>query len=369
MSIKEIEAITIREYIPGDEDQIIPLLKIPWPNYGLTAPLDHWKWKYQNPSRFQKSIIVVAEDRGRIIGCDHNPILNMKVGDGVFTSTVGIDLTVHPDFRNKGVYTMMFKLLMTLNERNEAKFQLNWTVNPIQIKHPRKFGTRLRYPFPFQVANLLWIEDVDLHFRMNPRRIAFVLKLGLRFIRFINRKIWNFRREHQRQGVLIAEVSSFDERINEFWREVAPKYNFIIERKQDYLNWRYSNLMIGEHRIQQAEEDGKIVGYCILSIDRQNKNYPSGRIIDLLALPDKPYIADSLLAEAIKYFVKNGINVSSALVVNGHPYSKIFKKNGFVSMKTKVNIGYIDNGIEQEVEKFATGPASMVHLCYGDVSI
>jgi hypothetical protein len=369
--MKEVEALKIREYLPGDEEQIISLLKIPWPTYGLTEPLDHWKWKHQNPSCLQKSIIVIAENLGRIIGCDHNPILNIKVGDGVFTSTVGNDLTVHPDFRNKGIYTRMFKLMWMLNNKNSVKFQFNWTENPIQIQHSRKFGTRPRNPFPFQVKSLLWIGDVDLHFRMNPRNTALILKLGLKVVHFFNRKIWNFQREHQRQRVVISEVPSFDTRINGFWKEVSPQYNFIIERKQNYLNWRHSNLMIGEHRIQQAEEDGKIVGYCILSIDRQNRNYPSGHIVDLLALPDKPYIVDSLLAEVIKCFVKNGVNVSNALLVSGHPYSKIFKKWGFVSarVKTKVNIGYIDNGIEQEVEKFATGPASKVHVCYGDVSI
>ena len=368
ISMKEIESLKIRQYLPGDEVQIIPLLKIPFPNYGSTAPLDYWRWKHQNPS-FQTSIIVVAENRGRIIGCDHNPILNIKVGNGVFTSSVGNDLAVHPDFRNKGVYTSMRKLLWTLNEKNSVKFQFNWTHNPIMVKHVRKFGTRPRHTFPFQVKSLLWIGDVNLHYRMNARRTALILKFGLKVVRFVNRTIWNFRREHQRQELLISEVSSFDARINEFWREVSTQYNFIIERKQDYLNWRYSNLMIGEHTIQQAEENGKIVGYCILSIDRQNKNYPSGQIVDLLVLPDKPYIVDSLLAEVIKYFVSKGVNVSNALIVSGHPYSKIFKKRGFVGRKTKVHIGYIDNGIEKDVEKLATGPVSRVHICYGDVSI
>lgn len=363
--MKEIGALKIREYLPGDEFQIVPLIKESWPDFGLFAPLDYWRWKYQNPC-FRKNILVVAEDHGRIIGVDHNLIWNIKIGNGVFTSSLGSALMVHPDFRNKGVCTSMRKLLRELNEKNSVKFRIGWTLNPIMIQHI----IRSEKIFPFHVKKLLWIGDVDLHFRMRPRRRTdFIKKFGLKVVRFINRKIWSFKREHHRQELVISEVSNFDERINEFWREVSTQYNFIIERNQDYLNWRYSNLMIGEHSIQQAEEDGKIVGYCVLSIDRKNKNYPYGQIDDLLVLSNKPYIVDSLLAEATKYFMRKGINISGALTVSGHPYLKIFKKLGFIGIKTMWHTCYVDNGIEKDIEKFAKGPASKVHICYGDALI
>jgi hypothetical protein len=127
--------------------------------------------------------------------------------------------------------------------------------------------------------------------------------------------------------------------------------------------------MIGEHRIHQAEQDGKIVGYSVLSINRQNKDYPSGQIVDLLTLPDKPDIADSLMDEAIKYFLRNGVNVAGALTVAGHPYSKVFRQWGFVETNAKVHVGYIENGIEDEVDRLTTGPASSVFVCFGDISI
>lgn len=127
--------------------------------------------------------------------------------------------------------------------------------------------------------------------------------------------------------------------------------------------------MIGEHTIKLAEENGKIVGYSILSVIRTDKNYPFGRILDLIALPGRLDIVDSLLADALKYFESNGINVCNATVVNGHPYSRVFKKRGFVNTETKLRLFYVDNGIEKDIEKLATGPTSKVHICYGDVSL
>lgn len=362
------ESYTVREYRPGDEVQIVPLLRIAFPNYGLSSPLDYWRWYFQNPSS-KGGIIVVAENYGRIIGCNQHFVLNIKVGSGVFTSAVANGLVVYPDFRKKGVFANTHKLLWVLTEKNNVKFVFAWTTNPILIKHTPSFVATSRKTFPFQVKHLMWIGDVGLHFRMKPRRSGFILRLGLETVRFFNKTTQNFRQECRSQQLLISEIPSFDARIDEFWEEVSTQYNFIIERTQNYLNWRYSDLMIGEHIIKLAEENGKIVGYSILSVDRTDKHYPFGQIVDLLALPGRLDVVDSLLADALKYFGSNGINICNATAVNGHPYSRVFKKRGFVNIKTKLRLFYVDNGIEKDIEKLATGPTSRVHICYGDVSL
>ena len=68
--------------------------------------------------------------------------------------------------------------------------------------------------------------------------------------------------------VFIKKISAFDERIDEFWKIVNDNHDFILERGREYLNWRYCDFRAGEFIVEQAEEDGKILGYIVYNINR-----------------------------------------------------------------------------------------------------
>jgi predicted N-acetyltransferase YhbS len=63
-----------------------------------------WGWKYlQNPS-FDSSFVAVAEDEGKIVGCNHWLLRRfMLSGSVVVDATLGADIAVVPDYRKKGV--------------------------------------------------------------------------------------------------------------------------------------------------------------------------------------------------------------------------------------------------------------------------
>jgi hypothetical protein len=65
----------VREYRPGDEDQIVPLLQLVFNGWG---DLDFWRWKYlDNPLKM--NIITIAESNGKIIGADGAVFQRVKV--------------------------------------------------------------------------------------------------------------------------------------------------------------------------------------------------------------------------------------------------------------------------------------------------
>lgn len=63
-----------------------------------------WDWKYLESPGFDRSWVAVAEEGGRIIGCNHWLFRRFKVsGSVVVDVALGADIAVVPEYRKKGV--------------------------------------------------------------------------------------------------------------------------------------------------------------------------------------------------------------------------------------------------------------------------
>lgn len=362
--IKEYE---VRPYQPGDEEEIVELLELVfdvWPHFDLKCtPLEYWKWKYQeNPMK--KNFITVAINGGKIIGCSHAIPIRMKIGDAVFLCSFGIDLAVHPDFRRMGISNKMHELREELRKKSDIIFAPIESGVPILIKHYSKIYPR----FPHDKMLFVRIHDVDLHLRIIQSENTWVKKYGFLLLKLFNR-IKNVLSVSSPSGKAfnISEIQSFDDRINKFWDEIKDHYTFAVERKRDYLNWRYSDPRGGNYLIKQIEEDGRILGFSVLRINRYMENYPMGYVVDLLTFPDRLDVAEAFVADAIDYFDHNDINIIKCLIVENHPHEGIFKKHGFLYSRERHVMFYtIFTPIGDELIKVKKVTGNRIHLSYGD---
>lgn len=151
-----------------------------------------------------------------------------------------------------------------------------------------------------------------------------------------------------------------------FWEEISGHYDFIVERRMDYLNWRYCDQRGGSYIVKQAENNGRVVGYIVLRIDRYRDDYPVGTIVDLVTLPSRLDVAHILVADAINFFDEQEINSCRYLVAKNHPYEGILKRYGFLDGRSKVHLFYVSLGEEEELEKLSTSQAARIHFTYGD---
>lgn len=119
--------------------------------------------------------------------------------------------------------------------------------------------------------------------------------------------------------------------------------------------------------VKQAEEDGRIIGYMVLTINRYRPEYPVGFIVDLLTLPDRSDAANALVDDAILYFDENDVNIVNYMVVKGHLYEKILKRHGFLDSRIKIYLFYLASGMEDEIDELERSPSSEVHFSYGDI--
>jgi hypothetical protein len=171
--------------------------------------------------------------------------------------------------------------------------------------------------------------------------------------------------ESTKQDLVIVQVDDFDERIDDFWEEISNHYEFIVERRRDYLNWRYCDPRAGNFIVKQAEKDGRILGYSVLKINKIRNAYPVGFIIDVLALPNRLDVVDALAADAIKYFDSSDINIISCLILKNNPYRLIFNQYGFLDSRINVHLFYTNYGSNDELKK--PRASSKMHFTYGDI--
>jgi len=355
--------IIARPYQEGDESQIVPLLKLifdKWPYYDVEANLvDYWRWRYlDNP--FGSSVVTCVEFEGKIIGVNHGLPTRIKIGSNKYKCAYYTNFGVHPDFRRMGVSKKIGIIDAELYQKAEMNFLYLVTVNPIVIKSSHETQAL----FPYQIKNLVWIKDLKSHINEtnveNPlgMRASFQAKKTLNVFKTLLSGYEVLNTE-----IKIVETQNFSPKADVFWEEVRDHYDFIIERDRAYLNWRYCDKRGGNYKVLISEEDGRMLGYVVLSINKQDE-YHKGYFVDILTLPDRLDVAGALINKAINYYEENLVNFVQLQLVHGDPVEKIFKAHGFQEVEHGRHF-FISPEMNDILLKNRN---NLIHFSFGDLS-
>ena len=325
----------IRAYEEGDENEIFELMKATYPEQMLEkeAWMRWWNWKYRdNPAGAPR--IWLADHNGKIVGSRSGILVKMKIAGETVMASQNTDLMTHPDYRRQGIFSALEK--KSFNPLKDEGICITYSF-PSKMSYPgymksgEFFDTRaLRAMFkPLNLENTL------------KRRIKnkFLLKIytviGYLFINIFYRE----KEPPEVNGLTITKISSFDDRINDFWKNISKDHEIIAVRDKEHLNWRYVNIPNVDYTISLAEKNGKICGYIVLACRKQDKLY--GHIVDIIAPLDRSEIIHSLLSEAIKYFKEMRVDVIFCDIIADRIFYKIFRKNGFVSSRFIIKSRFI----------------------------
>jgi len=156
----------LRKYKQGDEDQIVPLLTQvfeKWPQFDLDASsLDHWRWKYLKDTNNVN--IYLAEKNSLIIGNESRISLKAEVGEKIVYCEERGDLSVHPEYRGKGIFKKMHDMTNDSSQKAGVMFSYAIEGNPIVIKYLEKRGVPT---LKKKVINFFWINNNS--FISNPK--------------------------------------------------------------------------------------------------------------------------------------------------------------------------------------------------------
>jgi len=195
-----------------------------------------------------------------------------------------------------------------------------------------------------------------------------LLKLGYIILSYLN-KIRNIFRPTIKQvdEFQITQVPMFDERIDVFWDRIKDDYSFILEKKRDYLNWRFTDNDRGSHMVFQAVKGEEVLGYAVVEYV---SGASEGYIVDLLALRDRLDVADALMGRACECLDGKGLNTVYYQVVVGHPYQTLSKRKGFIDSRSRPYISF-DYSIyyrkrNYKIQFFKNTAPSRVYFNYAD---
>jgi hypothetical protein len=368
----------VRIFKPGDEAKIVSLLQKvlpPWPLFDINcSPADHWRWKFlDNPVNFSANTsghipIAVAEYNGDIIGIDSGIFIDVKVGDSRYLGYHAAETGVDEKFRGQGVFSKINKLNQIITKEEGCALRYGLSSNPIILSKKHKDPTS--FPFPHPIKYLIRINDVKKHFENtfadeSSRRRLF-LKAGVYGLT-LKHKLTNINPKPLKTKVEIKEITRFDKNIDAFYNKVKPHYFFIVEKTAKYLNWRYCDKRGGEFHSWAAIEDGELVGYVVLRVNKANQNYHLGYVMDLSTLDSRGDIIESLVRFTIEWFDSLDVNVIHAQLIGGNLHERYYTKYGFLDSRSKTNLTYrnYDVGIE-DLEKFNGASPSMLHYNYGE---
>jgi len=357
----------LRAFQPGDEEEIVKLLVLAfdgWPKFDLlSSPIEYWRWKFQNEARGMNRI-VVGLNNDEVIGCTHTLPLRVKIGNKVYPSVQGVDVAVHPNLRKKAIFNKITDLAAKMRKASGVQFHYFSTKNPIVFKY---YPKNLFHRFPHSVTRLFRIHDVRLQLRKQPMKYSFIYRYAFHLSKFANRCRNTFQLHRPSSNDFhIRKIAHFDERIEGFWEEIKDHYSFMIERSRDYLNWRYCDPRGGDYLVKIAEANNQILAYTVLRIDKNQRDYPVGYIVDLLILPNRFDVANALVSDAANYFDDHHINIVICLIIKNHPYEAILKKNGFIADLKKRILYYRIYGEIKELTNLKKEPPSRIHFVYGD---
>ena len=315
-----------RSYERGDENGIFELMKeVPeYPENEKEKWMKWWNWKYmENPAGV--SGIWVADHDGKIVGSRSTIRIKMKIAGDTVMASQNTDLLTHPNYRHQGIFSALEK--KSFNRLKDDGIYITYSFPgpmsyPGYMKSGSFFDTHALQTMirPFNLENIL------------KRRIKnkFLLKIyaviGYLFIS----SFYRAKKTPGVDGLTITKISSFDDRINDFWKRISNNHEIIVVRDKEYLNWRYVDIPDVEYTIYLAEEGEEIFGYVVLKCVKE-EGLASGYVIDIIAPLDRPEVIHSLLSKATKYFEEAGVDIIFCKMIVDKTFYKSFRKNGFVS--------------------------------------
>ena len=355
--------VKIREYQPGDEENIVELLEEVfggWPKADLTcSKIEYWKWKYVETSS-NISIISVATIGDEIIGVNSQNVIPLQIGDKMTQGSYAGDLAVKRDYRGQGLSMGLITKAREKRQRLGIEYVYFVTQNPFLVKSYNK-----RYHnFPVPILNMARIQDIDLQLKHMPMDRAWLLKTGYQTLKIVNK----LRTPRYPSTTIDLETKSATEFSTDLTQiiENNRKLKFLTNKNAEFLNWRYCDPRAGPYNIKIARENETPVGYIVSRINRYIENYPIGYIMDLLTNSGREEVANMLLESALNDLDSQKVNIVACMVPKGHPYERVYSSHGFIDSRKNLHLYTNLNEINQEylvqnIKPFET------HFCYGSI--
>jgi GNAT superfamily N-acetyltransferase len=250
-----VSELRIREATDADAAQITAMLELafgPSPDGPRTVEL--FRWKHAS-SPFGRSILLVGEDGGEIVGLRALMPWCLRAGDRTISALRGVDSATRPDYQGRGLFSRLTREILERAGR-EADVLFN---NPNDLSRPSylRLGWQLAGWMP------VWLRV------RRPAHFA----LGVASARRV-RPSGSIDLDAPRAASVID-----DPRLPALLHEAAPDDGRLrTPRDRTYMHWRYAAPPGLDYRFLLDEQGEELRGLAVV------RARPRGRMWELLLL-------------------------------------------------------------------------------------
>ncbi len=283
-----------------DMDAILQLLQVSLETPGMPRTKEFWNWKHiQNP--FGASPGLVAESEGKLIGLRVFLLWNWKSSDRVINAARAVDTVVHPEWRGRGIFSLLTSSLIEELRSSGVSFIFN-TPNSSSLPGYLKLGWQV-------------IRRLPLLFKpLKPFRMI----LGL------------IRTPTEETTLAIPDTGGTDclesNHMEDLFAEWSNDSRLHTTRNKNYFFWRYRQIPGFQYSIK-CETKGDAAAAGIFR-QRRRKALLELSVSELLltSSPDGLKLAAKLLADAFK---ESSADYAIALAAAGTTEHIALRKCGF----------------------------------------
>jgi GNAT superfamily N-acetyltransferase len=316
-----------RRFEDEDQSDVLDLLRS---TYDGWHSREYWDWKFKrNPNG--RPIIWIAEDGDKVVGCYVLNPVGIRIGRVSVLGAQSVDAAVDVTYRGRGIFKRL--AINALKQASREGIAITYAFpTDIAYKGQISVGYQPAFMVPkmFNILNLSHLVESEFG-RGFLRKASNILSLR-------ERSALHGVHTISKEKLAIREISYFDSRFEVFWRRICEQNpNVLIERNLDYLRWRYFGNPEKNYSVYVCEENNEIVGYSVLSIEKntveqkylRRAKLSVGNIVDLLTLPNKNYASLHLIARMLGSFERNEVDIISCWMFKNHPYHAVLHRFGF----------------------------------------
>lgn len=357
--------LNIREYVDGDEKDIIPLFeKVFGKPMGKTESVQHWRWEILgNPVK--PIAIMLAWDGNRLVSQEAGSLLRFSVNGAEYLGLLIFDSMTDPEYKGQGIFTETARSLYSCLTEHGYEFVYGFpNANVIQARI-KKLDWNIISPMPIHVRPI----DVGPFVKNKTHNSP----LG-NLVSKISKPLLNFPLNFKsilNSDIEIRLLKKFDKWADELWAKCRDQHKIWVIRDFTYLSWRYNMRPESQYNLFTAWLNNEIVGYVITTSQMRNEGKVCF-ILDIVADINVNGVVETLLTNAINSSVKNNDAMISAILMPSSVYRTTFYKFFFIPVPQRFFPQEIHFGGRQLNNKLSSGifqnPASW-HISWGDTDL
>lgn len=129
----------MRLYREGDWDKALEMIL--GHNSNLSFTTEYWTWRNKLSPHFDPSLVLIAEDNGKVIACAHTQIWTLKISQLLaIKGALGTDLFVRAEYRRRGIASEIINLMRRNMKEKDAIIFIGMTRATTYAKFQSKRG-------------------------------------------------------------------------------------------------------------------------------------------------------------------------------------------------------------------------------------